>query len=93
MAAVLMPMTSPNRLTSGPPLLPGFMEASVWIKSTNVSCGPASMEPSECADHTTTDGGAAGQGEGVADGNDLLAYEESAGAAGLGRLQIVCIDL
>ena len=31
--AVLMPMTSPRRLTSGPPLLPGLMAASVWRKS------------------------------------------------------------
>jgi hypothetical protein len=27
--AVLMPITSPFRLTSGPPELPGFMAASV----------------------------------------------------------------
>ena len=31
--AVLMPMTSPRRFTSGPPLLPGLMAASVWRKS------------------------------------------------------------
>ena len=31
--AVLMPITSPDRLTSGPPELPGFIEASVWRKS------------------------------------------------------------
>ena len=30
--AVLMPMTSPSRLTSGPPLLPGLIAASVWMK-------------------------------------------------------------
>jgi len=29
--AEVMPMTSPLRLTSGPPLLPGLMAASVWI--------------------------------------------------------------
>ena len=32
--AVLMPMTSPRRLTSGPPELPGLMAASVWMKSS-----------------------------------------------------------
>ena len=32
--AVLMPITSPSRLTSGPPLLPGLMAASVWMKSS-----------------------------------------------------------
>ena len=30
--AVLMPTTSPCRLIRGPPLLPGLMEASVWMK-------------------------------------------------------------
>ena len=29
--AVLMPMTSPLRLISGPPELPGLMAASVWM--------------------------------------------------------------
>ena len=31
--AVLMPITSPRRLSSGPPLLPGLMAASVCRKS------------------------------------------------------------
>ena len=31
-----MPMTSPSRFTSGPPLLPGLMAASVWRKSSRV---------------------------------------------------------
>ena len=30
--AVLMPMTSPWRLTRGPPLLPGLIAASVWMR-------------------------------------------------------------
>ena len=30
--AVLRPTTSPRRFTSGPPLLPGLMAASVWMK-------------------------------------------------------------
>ena len=30
---VLMPTTWPARFTSGPPLLPGLIEASVWIRS------------------------------------------------------------
>ncbi len=30
---LLMPMTSPFMLTSGPPLLPRLMAASVWMKS------------------------------------------------------------
>ena len=32
--SVFMPITLPSRLTSGPPLLPGLMEASVWMKSS-----------------------------------------------------------
>ncbi len=32
--AVLIPTTSPLRFTSGPPLFPGLMDASVWIKSS-----------------------------------------------------------
>ena len=31
--AVLTPITSPSRFTSGPPLEPGLMAASVWRKS------------------------------------------------------------
>ena len=34
MVAVLMPMTSPRELTSGPPELPGFRAASVWMTSS-----------------------------------------------------------
>ena len=33
MIAVLMPMTSPRTLSSGPPELPGLIAASVWIIS------------------------------------------------------------
>ena len=32
-----MPMTSPRALISGPPLLPGLIDASVWMK---LSYGP-----------------------------------------------------
>ena len=33
MIAVAMPTISPSTLTSGPPELPGLIEASVWMKS------------------------------------------------------------
>ena len=36
--AVLMPTTSPSRFTSGPPLLPGLIAASVWRKSSGRRC-------------------------------------------------------
>ena len=32
--ALLMPTTSPCRLSSGPPELPGLIDASVWMKSS-----------------------------------------------------------
>jgi len=32
--AVLMPTTSPFRLTSAPPEFPGLIAASVWMKSS-----------------------------------------------------------
>ena len=32
--AVLMPITSPRRFSSGPPELPGLMAASVWMTSS-----------------------------------------------------------
>ena len=32
--ALLMPTSSPRRLTSAPPELPGLIDASVWIKSS-----------------------------------------------------------
>jgi hypothetical protein len=32
--AVLMPMTLPSMSKSGPPELPGLIEASVWMKSS-----------------------------------------------------------
>ena len=42
--AVLSPMTSPLRFTSGPPELPGLMEASVWMKFSYVAM-PTSERP------------------------------------------------
>jgi hypothetical protein len=42
--AVLMPMTSPLRFKSGPPELPGLMEASVWMKFSYVAT-PTSERP------------------------------------------------
>ena len=32
--AVLTPMTSPSRLKAGPPELPRFTAASIWMKSS-----------------------------------------------------------
>ena len=35
--AVLMPITRPSRFASGPPELPGLIEASVWMKFSYVA--------------------------------------------------------
>ena len=46
--AVLMPTTLPAESSSGPPLLPGLMAASVWIKPSSVrSFSPRMLRPSE----------------------------------------------
>ena len=37
---VVIPMTSPREFSSGPPELPGFTDASVWIASS-ISPAPA----------------------------------------------------
>ncbi len=36
---VLMPTSTPSAFTSGPPLLPGLMGASVWMRSMGVGSG------------------------------------------------------
>ena len=36
---LLMPTTSPLRLNSGPPELPGLIATSVWMNGTKFSCG------------------------------------------------------
>ena len=40
MMAVFTPITSPRRLKSGPPELPGLIDASVCRKSLYTDCGP-----------------------------------------------------
>ena len=46
MIAVATPIMSPSTLTSGPPELPGLIEASVWMKSVYVrSFSPRTLRP------------------------------------------------
>ena len=50
----LMPTTSPRRFTSGPPLFPGLINASIWIQVLNwpVFCSPSMfMTPSDRSRH------------------------------------------
>ena len=51
--AVLMPITSPRRLTRGPPELPGLIEASVWMKFSYVAI-PTSARPVALTTPTVT---------------------------------------
>jgi hypothetical protein len=51
--AVLIPITSPAMLTSGPPEFPGLMEASVWMKSSYVVM-PTSERPIALTTPTVT---------------------------------------
>src|SRR5688572_933476 len=44
--AVVMPISSPRMLRSGPPELPGLMAASVWMKSLKVRSSLRSERPS-----------------------------------------------
>ena len=37
--AVLMPMTAPVASSSGPPLLPGLIAASVWMRFVRLTLG------------------------------------------------------
>ncbi len=43
--AVLMPMSTPSISSSGPPLLPGLMAASVWIRSVNTPLSLRMVRP------------------------------------------------
>src|SRR5438876_69571 len=51
--AVLIPMTSPRRFTSGPPELPGLIDASVWMKFSYVAI-PTSARPFALTTPTVT---------------------------------------
>ena len=50
MTAVLMPITSPSVVTSGPPELPGLSAASVWTISSMIAAGSRSKRSAERAD-------------------------------------------
>ncbi len=64
--AVLTPTTEPERSTRGPPLFPGLIAASVWIKpfEDEIRTGERATEG---ADNARRDGGSAGESECVSD--------------------------
>jgi hypothetical protein len=75
---VLMPMTLPRESSSGPPLLPGLMAASVWIRPSII----AVFILQTAAERTDDAGGErAFEAEGVADGEHFLADLKVVGIA------------
>ena len=76
--AVLMPMTSPVMPMSGPPELPGLIDASVWMKSDSRALPPgARILAAQGADDAAGHGVV--QAQGVADGEHALADLELVG--------------
>src|SRR5581483_4412411 len=81
--AVLMPMTSPRRFSSGPPELPGLMEASV--DEVLVGRDPDVGAPDGADD---ADGDRLIEPERIADGNGPFPHAESVGVAERGDTQL-----
>ena len=65
-------MTSPRRFTSGPPLFPGLIEASVWMKLSKVEVGAFDGADDPCRDRLC-------QSEGIANGEDPLPHADRLG--------------
>ena len=90
--AVLMPITAPAASSSGPPLLPGLIAASVWIRLWRLgrrrsgSCGPSA----ETMPLVTRVGERA---ERAADRDDQLADLERVRVADRGGRQAGRVDL
>ena len=90
MMAVLTPMTSPRAVTRGPPELPGFSAASVWIT--------LSMSRPDCERSDRPDGAhhacrhRALESEGVADRDHQLADTEGARISELCRRKARFMD-
>src|SRR3954468_10258505 len=80
MMALLMPITSPRMLTSGPPELPGLIEASVWRKSVN-SRSPRSEGTVRPTAESTPVVTVFDRPKGVADGDHRLADHQVRAAA------------
>src|SRR3954466_13604558 len=96
----LMPTTSPCRLRSGPPELPGFTATSVWMNGTYISSGserplaltiPAVMGGPFGAADPGVDG--VGEAERRADCRDPVAGLEARGFAEPGDRQVGRVHL
>ena len=87
---VLMPITSPCQLRSGPPELPGLMAASVWMASSMTSPSGSCTWRMEL---TMPLGEGAGESEGIADRVNFLADLQIGRIAESHRLQVGSFDL
>ena len=92
MMMLLMPMTSPFMLTSGPPELPRLMAASVWMKSSIVGRLPPTPSWRPLA---LTMPGRDGvlHAQRIADGQDPFADLDLARVAELGEGRVLGLDL
>ena len=82
--AVLIPITSPLRFTRGPPLLPGLMAASVWMKFSSLGdADPAALGTDDPGRHRSF------QAEGMPYGQDPVADLDGVAVAEPGRRELV----
>ncbi len=88
---VLMPMTSPLMLASGPPLLPGLMAASVWMKCWKLALESPGMSRAMRADDAAVTVAWKPNGEPIA--TDQSPACMSVGVADPRRRQILPVDM
>ena len=92
--AVLMPMTSPLTLISGPPELPKLIAASVWMKFSKERVAASRRQARALLGGDDADGDGLVEVERVADRHDPLADAELVGIAQRQRRQaLLGVDL
>ena len=87
-----MPMTSPRRLHSGPPLLPGLMAASVCRKSWKRTRGVAQLQVAAALGADDAEGDRVAQPEGTAHGQHEIADLHAVAVAQRGGHQVGALD-
>ena len=89
--AVLMPTTTPDASRSGPPLLPGLIAASVWMRLRRLAA--VGLDRAALRRDDAARDGVRERPERAADRDHELADPERVGVAEAGRGQAVCVDL
>ena len=90
--AVLMPMTLPLGSSSGPPLLPGLIAVSVWMRFVRTLAALDGDAPAEGRDDPARDG-VGERAERAADGDRLLADLDGRRVADRGGREAGRVDL